>query len=263
MLDVGSLQANFADCHRSIPAARSVGSRDSRVAATDHCAATGQAWSSAILSRRQDGSELGLLTLSKNPRGACHRSARDRGSVASRRFPALLALEVEASVGPPRGTGRDPAVDPGDERCQSIVGRTSHPRRNGQARHRPWPNQRCQVYGAKKRTAVARLEDLPAQSCGWHRRDGPVCRSDQSFRLLYGMLIIGHGRRQILWCGATSPDTGYQPVRHAGRSRHSRASYAATSGLQLPCAITSRASAIGAMKVEIRKLMWINRECHG
>jgi hypothetical protein len=49
------------------------------------------------------------------------------------------------------------------------VGRTSHTRRTGQARHRHWPDQRGQVYDAKERAAVARLEDFPAQSCGWYR----------------------------------------------------------------------------------------------
>jgi len=34
--DVGSLQNNFLDCRRSNPAARGVGGRDSRLAATDH-----------------------------------------------------------------------------------------------------------------------------------------------------------------------------------------------------------------------------------
>ena len=38
--DVGSLQNNFWDCGRFIPAAGGVGSRDSRVAAADHRAAT-------------------------------------------------------------------------------------------------------------------------------------------------------------------------------------------------------------------------------
>jgi hypothetical protein len=38
--DVGSLQNNYRDCPRSVPAARGVRSRDSPVAATDHRAAT-------------------------------------------------------------------------------------------------------------------------------------------------------------------------------------------------------------------------------
>jgi hypothetical protein len=62
---------------------------------------------------------------------------------------------------------------------------------------------------------------------------------------------------------ATSPDAGHQLIPGAGR-------IVGVSGkimLQHPVfnygGHTSRTSAIGAMKVEIRELMWINRECHG
>jgi hypothetical protein len=48
--------------------------------------------------------------------------ARYCGSVASRGFPPLLALEVEASLRPPWSADRAPAVDPGNERCQPAVG---------------------------------------------------------------------------------------------------------------------------------------------
>jgi hypothetical protein len=34
-----------------------------------------------------------------------------------------------------------------------------------------------------------------------------MCRADLSFRLLYGLLIIGHGRRQILWFSVTAHPT--------------------------------------------------------
>ena len=53
------------------------------------------------------------------------------------------------------------------------------------------------------------MEDIPLQSCGWDRCD----RSDLfvvpaiSFRLLYGLLIVGHGRRQIVWLGVTAHPT--------------------------------------------------------
>jgi hypothetical protein len=73
--DVGFLQNNFWDCRRSIPAAGGVGSRDSRVAATDHRAATRQAQSRAISGRGQDGSGMGLPAVSEDPRSARHRSA--------------------------------------------------------------------------------------------------------------------------------------------------------------------------------------------
>jgi transposase InsO family protein len=52
--------------------------------------------------------------------------------------------------------------------------------------------------------AISRLADVPSQSCRRHRRDGSVTIS---FRLLYGLLIVGHGRRQILWFGVTAHPT--------------------------------------------------------
>ena len=63
------------------------------------------------------------------------------------------------------------------------------------------------VHGAKEGTAIAGLEDLSAQSCGRHCGDGPVRRPDDSFRLLYGLLILRHDRREILWLGVTAHPT--------------------------------------------------------
>jgi hypothetical protein len=70
---------------------------------TDRRAATGQPGPGAIFGCRQDGSGLGLPAVSESPRSASDRSARHCSSVASRKFPVLLALEVEASSGPSRG----------------------------------------------------------------------------------------------------------------------------------------------------------------
>ena len=89
---------------------------------------------------------------------------------------------------------------------QSFVGCTAYPRRTAQARDRCRADQRCQVYGAQERSAVAGLEDVPPQPRKWDRGDGFVCRSDRH-RLLYGLLIMGHGRRQILWLGVTAHPT--------------------------------------------------------
>jgi hypothetical protein len=75
--DVRSLQNNFWDCRRSIPAARSVGG----VAATDHRAATRQAQSGAISGRRQDGSGLGLPAVTIGTRSA--QSIRASGTSAA------------------------------------------------------------------------------------------------------------------------------------------------------------------------------------
>ena len=62
---------------------------------------------------------------------------------------------------------------------------------------------------------MARRRGPPSQ--GWktflhNHADGTAAMDlfvvpTQSFRLLYGMLIIGHGRRQILWCGVTAHPT--------------------------------------------------------
>ena len=38
-----------------------------------------------------------------------------------------------------------------------------------------------------------------------------------SFRLLYGLLIMGHGRRQILWFGATAHPTADRKTKYQQR----------------------------------------------
>src|ERR1700716_2514057 len=98
-------------------------------------------------------------------------------------------------------------ADPRDEHWQSAVGSAADPWRTPQDRHRYRTDQRGQVHGQAKRPAIPRLEDVPSQSCRRHRRDGSVRRTDNLIRLLYGVLIVGHGRRQILWFGVTAHPT--------------------------------------------------------
>ena len=57
-----------------------------------------------------------------------------------------------------------------------------------------------------------------------------------SFRLLYGLLILSHGRRQILWLGATAHPTadglpGSSPRPAAGNGRRSTSSAIATGSM--------------------------------
>ncbi len=59
-----------------------------------------------------------------------------------------------------------------------LWGRSADPRRTTQTRHRCWTDHGREVHGEKEATAVARLEDLPAQSCRRHRIDGPVSGPD-------------------------------------------------------------------------------------
>src|ERR1700693_1717383 len=87
------------------------------------------------------------------------------------------------------------------------MGSAADPWRVAQARHRNRADECGQVYGQATRPAVPRMEDIPPQSCRWHRRDGSVRRADNLFRLLYGLLIVGHGRRQIVWLGVTAHPT--------------------------------------------------------
>jgi len=68
-------------------------------------------------------------------------------------------------------------------------------------------DERGQIYGAAQKTAVPGLEDVSAQLCRWHRRDGPVRGSDDFFGLLYGLLIPYHDRRRIMWIGMTAHPT--------------------------------------------------------
>jgi hypothetical protein len=59
--------------------------------------------SDAIFGCRQVYPGLGLPPVSEGPRGARHRSTGYRGSLASCRFPIVLAPEVQASSRPSSG----------------------------------------------------------------------------------------------------------------------------------------------------------------
>src|SRR6266446_2550456 len=92
-------------------------------------------------------------------------------------------------------------------RANPAMGRTPHPWRTAQARHRCWPDKRCKVHGPEEGRAVT----------GWrtflcNHADG-IASMDLfvvptlSFRLLYGFLILRHRRRRIMWLGVTANPT--------------------------------------------------------
>src|SRR5260221_13584923 len=56
-------------------------------------------------------------------------------------------------------------------------------------------------------TAEPELEDLSAQPCRRHRRDGSFVVPTIDFRLLYILVILDHHRRRILSFGVTSHPT--------------------------------------------------------
>src|SRR6185312_12960552 len=130
-----------------------------------------------------------------------------RDPLASCRFQIVLALEIEASLRSTSCAVGNSPVDPRDEHRQSVVGSAENPWRVAQAWHRCRPDQRGQVYGAEEGTSVE----------GWktflrNHADG-IAAMDLFvvptifFRAVYGLLIMGHGRRQILWSGVTAHPT--------------------------------------------------------
>ena len=127
--------------------------------------------------------------------------------MASRWLPFILAMEIETTGWQANSSVGDTQAYPRDEHCQSAVGSASDPWRTPQARHRYRTNQRGQY--------MVRRRDPPSQ--GWrtflrNHADG-IAAMDMfvvptiSFRLLYGLLIMGHGRRHILWFGVTAHPT--------------------------------------------------------
>src|SRR5262249_1684800 len=139
--------------------------------------------------------------------GADDREARYRHPLAPCRFQIVLALEIPEPLRPTNCTVGNSPADPRDEHRQPVVGSAENPWRTSQAWHRDRPDQRRQVYGAEEGPSLARMEDVPSQPCGWHCAMGPFVVPTISFRLLYGLLIIGQGRRQILWFGVTAHPT--------------------------------------------------------
>src|SRR6202051_4568048 len=116
-------------------------------------------------------------------------------------------MEIEAPLRTTGSDGRNTPAYPPDEHRQSVVGSTEDPWRASQAWHRCRPDQRGQIYGARR---------VPPTQGGRtflrNHADGIVAMDlfvvpTISFRLLYGLLIMGHGRRQILWFGVTAHPT--------------------------------------------------------
>src|SRR6202000_1077425 len=126
-------------------------------------------------------------------------------SVASCRVQIVLALEVTTSFRPTDGSCRNTTAE------MSIANPLwGAPRIHGELLKLGIDIEQTSVpkYMAKRR-------DPPSQ--GWrtflrNHADG-IAAMDLfvvptiSFRLLYGLLIMGHGRRQILWFGVTAHPT--------------------------------------------------------
>jgi hypothetical protein len=73
------------------------------------------------------------------------------------------------------------------------VGRISDPRRASDAWLLSRPVDGLEIHGALPESAVANLEDL-SEKC---------VVPTLTFDLLFAFLVLGHGRRQLLWCEVT------------------------------------------------------------
>src|SRR6476660_5548135 len=62
-------------------------------------------------------------------------------------------------------------------------------------------------YMARRSGPPRRMEDVPSQPCGCHCRNGPLRRADNLVPIALRLLIMGHGRGQILWFGVTAHPT--------------------------------------------------------
>ncbi len=80
-------------------------------------------------------------------------------------------------------------------------------RRTPQARHRNWSNPGRQIHGKAQATTISRLEDFSPQPRRWDCILDLFVVPTLSFRLLYGLVILRHGRRQILGLGMAARPT--------------------------------------------------------
>src|SRR4051794_20612162 len=126
--------------------------------------------------------------------------------MASCWIPQLLALEVSTTTRQAQGASRSSAADPRDELGKSSLGRSSHPWRTPQARHRCRPDFGCQVHGRRRPPSQGWRTFLLNHADGIASIDLFVVPTI-SFRLLYGLLILRHDRRRILWLGVTADPT--------------------------------------------------------
>ncbi len=92
--------------------------------------------------------------------------------------PPVLAMEVEITRWPSEAVGGHPAVDQRNQPCQAALGCSEDSRRTAQAWRRCRPDDRSQIHGEEQETAVARMEDISAQSCRRDSVDRLVCCPD-------------------------------------------------------------------------------------
>jgi len=135
------------------------------------------------------------------------RQAGDRDPLAPCRLPRVLALEIKTARWPSNDPAGDPSSHSRDESRQPILGA---PRLHGELLELG-----VDVGQTTVAKYMARGRRPPSQ--GWktflHNHTDGIASMDLfvvptiSFRLLYGLLILHHDRRQMLWLGVTAHPT--------------------------------------------------------
>ena len=165
----------------AIPVAGCAGSRNPGASAPTECAPPQVPGPFGLLQHRPAGVCRHVRAGSQHSRRAEDRQTGNRAPLASCRIPGLLALEIATTGRAAEYSSRDSRPHSRDEHCQPALGRTSHPRRIAQARHRCRADHGCEVHGEDQAPTLAGLEDLPRQSCRWHCRRW-TCSSCRRFR---------------------------------------------------------------------------------
>ena len=88
-----------------------------------------------------------------------------------------------------------------------TVGRPQDPWRAAQAGHRCRPVHSFDLHGAPATSAIADVEDFPSQSCGGIASIDLFVVPTIAFEQLFAFLVLGHGRRRLLWFAVTRNPT--------------------------------------------------------
>jgi len=184
----------LVDRHRAVQVKRFPRGGDPDAAAPAQCAAKKIAKAAGFQQLRPSGFCRPLSDCAAHCECPGDRGAGDCYPLASRWVSLVLAMEVGISRWQTDGGARNSPADPRHERGQPAVGRSADPWRTPQTWHRCSANLGRQIHGKaflrNHADGIASIDLFVVPTL--------------SLRLLYGLLILSHGRRQILWLGVTA-----------------------------------------------------------
>ena len=132
----------------------------------------------------------------------------DDCALASRRLSHLLALEVSiTSWSDPRCLSEVRRLIREMSLANPSLGCSPHPWRAPQARHRSWPNSVAKYMARRRRPPSQGWRTFLFEPRRRDRLNRPIRGSDDLISTLYGLLVLGHDRRQILWLDVTAHPT--------------------------------------------------------